>query len=182
MNPSGSVKADFGQSNFGQSLFLCCCGWFWCGNVWFFPQMCTFGLSDCRVKPRRPHQTRPPGLAHDSRRTPLSAMALQHHQNSTKRPPEREKERKWRQEKEKKREILGPHRSEPTVRSPTLRGPTLRGPHFFWVCPPPFEGPTMTPEMLAKKLDWPKLVKSGWPKRDGPKSVSGSWRRTSSPP
>ena len=34
------------------------------------PQMCTFGLSDCRVKPRRPHQTGPPGLAHDSPRTP----------------------------------------------------------------------------------------------------------------
>ena len=28
------------------------------------PQMCTFGLSGCRVKPR------PPGLAHDSPRTP----------------------------------------------------------------------------------------------------------------
>ena len=34
------------------------------------PQICTFGLSDCRVKPRRPHQTGPPGLAHDSPRTP----------------------------------------------------------------------------------------------------------------
>ena len=30
------------------------------------PQMCTFGLSGCRVEPRRPHQTGPPGLAHDS--------------------------------------------------------------------------------------------------------------------
>ena len=27
-------------------------------------------LSGCRVKPRRPHQTGPPGLAHDSPRTP----------------------------------------------------------------------------------------------------------------
>ena len=34
------------------------------------PQMCTFGLSGYRVKPRRPHQTGPPGLAHDSPRTP----------------------------------------------------------------------------------------------------------------
>ena len=32
------------------------------------PKMCTFGLSGCRVKPRRPHQTGPPGLAHDSPR------------------------------------------------------------------------------------------------------------------
>ena len=31
------------------------------------PQM---GLSGCRVKPRRPHQIGPPGLAHDSPRTP----------------------------------------------------------------------------------------------------------------
>ena len=29
-------------------------------------QMCTFGLSGCRVKPRQPHQTGPPGLAHDN--------------------------------------------------------------------------------------------------------------------
>ena len=34
------------------------------------PEMCTFGLSGCRVKPRLPHQTGPPGLAHDSPRTP----------------------------------------------------------------------------------------------------------------
>ena len=34
------------------------------------PQMCTFGLLGCRVKPRQPHQTGPPGLAHDSPRTP----------------------------------------------------------------------------------------------------------------
>ena len=34
------------------------------------PEMCTFGLSGCGVKPRRPHQTGPPGLAHDSPRTP----------------------------------------------------------------------------------------------------------------
>ena len=33
------------------------------------PQMCTW-LSGCRVKPWRPHQTGPPGLAHDSPRTP----------------------------------------------------------------------------------------------------------------
>ena len=37
---------------------------------------------------------------------------------------------------------------------PPLRGPTLRG--------PPLRDPTMTPKILAKKLDWPKLVKSGW--------------------
>ena len=32
------------------------------------PQMCTFGLSGCRVKPRRPHQTGPPG-SHTQTRT-----------------------------------------------------------------------------------------------------------------
>ena len=43
-------------------------------------EMCTFGLSGCRVKPRWPHQTGPPGLAHDSPRTPnahIQGTALQ---------------------------------------------------------------------------------------------------------
>ena len=33
-------------------------------------QMCTFRLSGCRVKPRRPGLVGPPGLAHDKQRTP----------------------------------------------------------------------------------------------------------------
>ena len=60
------------------------------------PQMCTFGLSGCRVKPRRPHQTGPPGLAHDSPRTPnvhiSGPLRFKHHQNSTRRPPREKNE------------------------------------------------------------------------------------------
>ena len=52
---------------------------------WCFPQMCTFGLSGCRVKPRRPE---------NSKRAHFRPRRFKHHQNSTRKPPEREKERK----------------------------------------------------------------------------------------
>ena len=64
------------------------------------PEMCTFGLSGCRVKPWRPHQTGPPGLAHDKK----------------------EERKLWRR-REKKARNFGP----PTLRGSTLRGSTLRG-------------------------------------------------------
>ena len=93
------------------------------------PEMCTFGLSGCRVKPRRPHQTGPPGLAHDSPRTPNVHISGS---RSSKTPPkfnektprEGRKERILRWEREKKARNFGP----PTLRGPTLLGPTLRGP------------------------------------------------------
>ena len=72
---------------------------------------CTFGLSGCRVKPRRPHQTGPPGLhtTTHSKRAHLRVPALQtppkFHEKT---PKERQKERKWGRETEKKREILPP--------------------------------------------------------------------------
>ena len=80
------------------SLFLCLSGCLLVEFWWCFegrnPSMCTFGLSGCRVKPRRPHQTGPPGLAHDSPRTPnvhiSGHLRFKHHQNSTRKPPERE--------------------------------------------------------------------------------------------
>ena len=43
-------------------------------------QMCTLGLSGCRVEPRRPHQTGPPGLhttAREPKRVHLRVLALQ---------------------------------------------------------------------------------------------------------
>ena len=128
------------------------------------PQMCTFGLSGCRVKPRRPHQTGPPGLAHDSPRTPNVHISghrrFKHHQNSTKktkRDGKRIKNCGGRGKKSAK--FWAPTVRAPTLRAPTLRGPTTSGPHFFWVCPlspwgdpprgphpsgaPPFGGPTL---------------------------------------
>ena len=56
------------QNSFFSTLYGCLLVEFW----WCFedrnPEMCTFGLSG--VKPRRPHQTGPPWIAHDSPRTP----------------------------------------------------------------------------------------------------------------
>ena len=116
------------------------------------PEMCTFGLSGFGVNPRRPHQTGPPGLAHDSPRTPNVHISRplrfktppKFHEKTPQRDTERAK--RWK----KKREILGPPRfgappfrsstfftfGPPTLRGNTLRGPTLRGPtgpHFFYV-------------------------------------------------
>ena len=81
------------------------------------PQMCTFGLSGCRVKPRRPHQTGPPGLAHDSPRTP-NVHISGHLRFKT--PPKFH-----------------------TLRAPTLRASTLRAPTFSGFGHPPFGAPTL---------------------------------------
>ena len=98
------------------------------------PEMCTFGLSGCRVKPRRPHQT-----------GPLEGSGTS---NSTRRPPERDRNNETVAGKgRKKREILGPPPfgappSGPHPSGPTLSGPTLSGPHPFGA--PPFRGPTLS--------------------------------------
>ena len=90
------------------------------------PGMCTFGLSGCRVKRRRPHQTGPPGLAHDSPRTPNVHISgprrFKHHQNSTNGPQEKKEERKlWREYGKKSAKFWAPHPS----------GLHPSGPHFF---------------------------------------------------
>ena len=144
------------------SLFLCLSGCLLVEFWWCFegrnPEMCTFGLSGCRVKPRRPHQTGPPGLAHDSPRTP-NVHISGHLRFKTppkfheKTPRETQKQRNGGGKGKKKREILGPPPFGAPPRGPTLRGPTLRGPHpsgphpllggphpsgphFFWVWAP----------------------------------------------
>ena len=63
------------------------------------PEMCTFGLLGCRVKPQRAHQTGPPGLAHPWR--------FKHHQNSTQGPQERERRKKLVAGGEKKERNFG---------------------------------------------------------------------------
>ena len=143
--------------------------------MFFFLLMCTFGLSGCRVKPRRPHQTGPPGLAHDNQRTPnahiWASRRFKHHQNSTnKTKREGEKNENCGGRGEKKARNFGPppfgapQLRAPQLRAPTLRGSTLRGLHFFWVWPPILWGPTMTPKILAQKLDWPKnWLGQNWP-------------------
>ena len=86
--------------------------------------MCTFGLSGCRVKPRRP--TRP------GRRSSHTTAED---------PQEREERKKIVAEREKKARNFGP----PTLRGPTLRCPTLWAPpfgaHLSGFGPPTLRGP-----------------------------------------
>ena len=97
------------------------------------------------VKPRRP--LGPPGFhttARELQTCTFEGTGLQkHHQNSTRRPPERdrEKERKWeRKRKKKKREILGLPPSGPHPSSPHAAGPHPAGPN---PCPRPFGPPLL---------------------------------------
>ena len=109
-------------------------------------EMCTFGLLGCRVKPRRPHQTGPPGLAHDSPRTPNVHISgprhFKHHKNSTRKKDtqkDTERVKRWREREEKARNF-GPHPS-----GPILLGPHPSGAPPFWAPPfgaPSFWGPT----------------------------------------
>ena len=134
------------------------------------PKMCTFGLSGCRVKPRRPHQTGPPGLHTTTRELQTCTFERTGASNTTKIPRKRPKEREKRIKncggREKKREILGPPPfgaspfgpppfGPPPFGAPSLRGPhpTLRGPHPL--------GPHHDTKNIGQKLDWPKL---DWPK------------------
>ena len=161
------------QNSFFSSLSGCLLVEFW----WCFedrdPQMCTFGLSGCRVKPRRLRGrrgfTRQP---ENSKRAHLSAPALQTQPKfHEKTPREGRKEQILRRDREKKARNFGrptlrpptiraptiraptirhsapslraPTLRAPTLRSPTLRAPTLRGPTFSGLGPPPFEPPTL---------------------------------------
>ena len=131
------------------SLFLCLSGGLLVEFWWCFegrnPEMCTFGLSGCRVKPWRPHQTGPPGLAHDSPRTQTCTFqgtcASKHHQNSTRRPPERHRNSET---------VAGKGRKRAKFWAPHPSGPTLRGPHpfgaplFLGLGPPPIGAPLLS--------------------------------------
>ena len=136
-------------------------------------EMCTFGLSDCRVKPRRPHQTRPPGLAHDSPRTPNVHISrprrFKNHQNSTQGPQERERRKKIVAGKGKKKRGPPPF-GAPQFGASTLRGlhPSgpPRGPTFSGFGPPPFRATTLWgPPLCGPKIQHPKIGRSrNWPK------------------
>ena len=118
--------------------------------------MCTLGLSGCRVKPRRPHQTGPAGLAHDSPRTPNVHISgprrFKHHQNSTKGPQERERRKKIVAEEGKKARNSGP--PPPPFGAPlflwaTLQGATLRGPHM--------SSQNSTSKKAGRSRNWPEI-------------------------
>ena len=116
------------------------------------PQMCTFGLFGCRVKPRRPHQTGPPGLAHDKKKNrELQTCTFEGPgaSNTTKIPRKRPKEmgkrnkQLWR-EREKKARNFGPPPFGPPPFGPPPFGPPPFGPPPFGAPPfgaPPFGAP-----------------------------------------
>ena len=85
-------------------------------------------------------------------------------QISTRKHPEREKERKWWLKREKKARNFGP----PTLWGPTLRSPTFSGFGPFLPPPPPLRShpSSGTPIWIGPGVDWPKV---DWPKVDGPK-------------
>ena len=132
------------------------------------PQMCTFGLSGCRVKPRRLRGrqgfTQQP---ENSKRAHLTARRFQTPpKNHEKTHNDREKERNWWWETEKKSaKFWAPHPS-----GPHPSGPHSLGPDFFWVWAPPFV-PWHTPD---PKMDWPKMDWPNWSNQDGQNGIGQS--------
>ena len=115
--------ADLGQSNLGQSIFellLCCV------------VVCSCCVL-CVV---------PPEFHTTAKRTPnvhiRGSRLFKHHQNSTRRHPERDKKSENGVGEEKKTRNFGPHPSGPTHKAPPT--PPLRGP----VRGPDFQGPTFS--------------------------------------
>ena len=82
----------------------------------------------------------------NSKRAYLSAPAL-HHQNSTRRPPEREEKNEFCGEGKKARNFGPP----PTLRGPTLPAPTLRAPTGF--------GPWLASKKKQSKITKKKQLK-----------------------
>ena len=96
---------------------------------------------------------------------------FKHHQNFTRRHPERHKKSEMvAGEGKKSAKFWASHPSLPHPSGPHPLGHHHDGQNWFWPKP-------RWPKMDWPKLDWPKLVKSGWPKRDWPKSVLSARHR-----
>ena len=107
---------------------------------------------------------------HDSPRTPnvhSRAPALQkNNQNSTRRLPEIEKDRKWWREREKSVKFWAPHPSGRTLRGPTLPDPTLGGCTLQnWLQPKIGRG---------QNRDGQKWIGQNWPNQDGQNGIGQS--------
>ena len=87
--------------------------------------MCTFGLSDCRVEPRQPHQSGPPGLAHDTKNSKRAHFSPGASKNPTKIPRKDPQERE-----ERKKIVAGEGKKSAKFWAPHPSGPTLRAPPF----------------------------------------------------
>ena len=96
-----------------------------------------FGLSDCLGKPCRLWGRRSFTRQPENQSCTFQGPGASKHQNSTRRHPERQKERKGGRVK-KARNFGLPTLRGPTLRGPRLRGPALRGPTFSRFGPPPF--------------------------------------------
>ena len=130
--------------------------------------MCTFGLSGCRVKPRRLRGrrcfTRQPK---NSKRAHFTAPAIQTPPKFHEKHPERHRNSETVAGKGKKKsEILGP----PPFGAPPFRGPTLSGPHPFGAPPfwaPPFWAPPFwAPPKEAETPRRPLVETPGRPSGD----------------
>ena len=135
--------ADFGQTDFGQTDF----GQFF-DRLWPIVVLTDFGQTDFGQLFNRLW----PGVSHDSQRAQTCTFerpgASKHHQNSTRRPPERHRNSETVAGKGRKSaKFWAPHPSGPHLpfaappfRGPTLRGPTLRDPTLLG---PTLRGPTL---------------------------------------
>ena len=119
-------------------------------------------FSGCRVRAPAAWSGGAAGVSHDSPRAQTCTFegpGLQkHHQNSTGRHPEREEKNEFCGGRGKKSaKLWAPHTSGPHPSGPHFGAPPFET-HFFWL------------------MDWPKMVKSGWPKSVCPKSVASEQR------
>ena len=98
----------------------------WCLKRWG-PEMCTFGLSDCRVKPRRPHQTGPPGFHTTARELQTCIFEGPGASNTTK--IQREDTQRG---KKRTKFVAGEGKKARNFGPPTLRASNPSGPHWVW--------------------------------------------------
>ena len=118
--------------------------------------MCTFGLSGCRVKPRRLQPE-------NSKRAHLSAPALQTPPKFHEKDQKRGKQFFFKKKTVKKTRNFGPPPFGPHRSGPHPSGPITSGPHFFWVWPlhtrgPHNSGPTLRgPTLRGPTLRGPTL-------------------------
>ena len=103
------------------------------------PQMCPFGLSDCRVKPRRLRGRR--GFTRQPE-SPNVLPRFKHHQNSTRRPPERDRKKSEHGGERGKKKNAKCWATHPSGPHPSGLHPS--GPDFFLGLGPTVWAPTLT--------------------------------------
>ena len=130
------------------------------------PEMCTFGLSGCRVKPRlflgRRGFTRQPEI---SKRAPLRALVLQTPPKFHEEDTQRETKRGRGREREKNAKFQAPHPSGPHPSGPHPFGPPPFGARFFMGLGPTLWGPNDTRQIqkwIGQKWIGQKWIGQNW--------------------